>query len=271
MTIQDWLSSTTRALQRAGIESARLDALMLLEDQIDKNRAHVLAHPETPLSDEHISALSVQVERRKLHEPLAYIRGKAEFYGRDFVVNKNVLQPRPESETMIDMLTKLPLRTGTTIVDVGTGSGVLAVTAKLELPESSVIAIDIDEECLKVARINSHALGADIMCIQGDLVMPLKDMQVGEYLLLCNLPYVPTALEINKAAAHEPRLAIYGGQDGLDVFRRLFDQLKTLEQKPAYILTESLHTEHAALASLATTQGYVLCGNHNFIQVFASY
>src|SRR4051812_18952492 len=97
-------------LRDAGIGTARLDAMVLLEDCLSKDRAHLLAHPELELTAEQEKLLDAQIKRRLAHEPLAYIRGKTEFYGRDFLINKYVLEPRPESETIIDLLKKLPLK-----------------------------------------------------------------------------------------------------------------------------------------------------------------
>ena len=104
MHVGDWLKTATQKLQQAGIATARLDCLVLLEDYLNTNRTQLLAHLERELTVEQIKWLSLRLVRRAKHEPLAYIRSKTEFYGREFIVNKHVLEPRPESETMIDLL-----------------------------------------------------------------------------------------------------------------------------------------------------------------------
>jgi release factor glutamine methyltransferase len=208
--------------------------------------------------------LEAQIQQRAAHEPLAYIRGKTEFYGRTFMVNKHVLEPRPETETMIDMLKTLSIKHAN-IVDIGTGSGAIAITAKLELPDSSVIATDIDLKCLEVARENAKKHLVNIEFVQGDLLGPLTEDKLD--ILLCNLPYVPNNFGVNKAALHEPHLAIFGGSDGLDLYRKLFTQLDSRPTKPQHILTESLPRQHQQLAQLAQKHAYELVETQDFIQL----
>ena len=148
MSVNDWLITSTKELQEAGIATARLDCLVLLEDALGVDRASILANLDAKLPQKTEVDLNTKIVQRVRHIPLAYIRGKVEFYGREFVINKHVLVPRPETEMMIDEL-KAALQKGAphtecVIVDVGTGSGAIAVTAKLEFPKSHVIATDID-------------------------------------------------------------------------------------------------------------------------------
>lgn len=268
MTTHDYLAHAVSQLTDAGIGTARLDALVLLEDTIGKDRAYLLAHPELELTQQQTSILDEQIKRRAIHVPLAYIRGKTEFYGREFIVNDHVLEPRPESEMLIDLLKYLPGSDRMVIADIGTGSGALAITAKLDLPDSEVVAIDIDPQCLDIARRNAAKHRADITLLEGDLLHPLHTTGTKADALLCNLPYVPDNFQINTAATHEPRLAIFGGPDGLDVYRKLFGQLGGLARRPRYILAESLPPLHGQLADIAATHGYGLQTGEDFIQVF---
>lgn len=235
---------------------------------MNKDRAYLLAHPEMALPATALKKLNSQVDRRTRHEPLAHIRGKTEFYGREFLINKHVLEPRPESEAMIELLKKLT-STPRHIADVGTGSGCLAITAKLEIPEADVVAIDIDEKCLDVARKNALKHDTNIKFLQGDLLGPLLSTVYSlPPTLLCNLPYVPDSFTINQAAMNEPRHAIFGGPDGLDLYRRLFAQTAKLSQKPKYILTESLPLQHKELSKIAESANYKLQKTEDFIQFF---
>jgi release factor glutamine methyltransferase len=268
MTLNNFLAASVGRLTEAGISTARLDVLVLLEDALQQDRAHLLAHPEIELTNEQLHTLGEQISKRALHVPLAYIRGKTEFYGREFSVNDYVLEPRPESETMIDLLKNLSRIDHMTIVDVGTGSGALAITAKLELPTIEVSAIDIDPHCLELTRKNAVKHNVSIAIIKGDLVRPLADEQPETYTLLCNLPYVPDSFQVNLAATHEPRLAIFGGPDGLDLYRKLFDQIEALKTKPQYILTEAMPPQHEELAEIASRAGYTARTAEDFIQVF---
>jgi release factor glutamine methyltransferase len=263
MSINEWLKQAQNQLISAGVVTARLDCLVLLEDCLSKDRAQILAHPELELSLIELDLLTKLIERRVQHEPLAYIRGNTEFYGRNFMVDHRVLEPRPESETIIELLKSLQLPKEPHIVDVGTGSGMLAITAKLEIPEAVVTAIDIDAGCLAVAAENCKKYRLDIALLKSDL---LNKYQGEADVLLCNLPYVPDNFPINQAAQHEPRLAIFGGPDGLDLYRKLFTQLSEM---PQYILAESLPTQHAGLAQIAKEHGYKLARMDDFIQLFA--
>lgn len=273
MKIAEWLKQAEMKLTEAGIGSAQLDALILLEDELGKDRAHLLAHPEiileTPAQGYTLCRLEAKLERRLKHEPMAYIRSFSEFYGRNFKIDKRVLEPRVESEAMIELLLNLNLPAAPQIADIGTGSGALAITAKLELPEAQVLATEIDKAALEVAKQNAKELGADIKFLQGDLLQPL--LSTNYYLpttILANLPYVPNNWQINEAAAMEPRVAIFGGVDGLDLYRRLFGQISARAHMPQFVLTESLPPQHQKLSDIAASHQYKLHKSNDFIQVF---
>ena len=268
-----WLNTAIHTLEDAGIPSARLDALVLLEDFTGKDRSWLLAHPE--FEPEDTKTLNEQIERRAHHEPLAYIRGKSEFYGREFKVSADTLEPRSETESIIDLLKTLNLQNSPLIkdgplymVDAGTGSGCLAITAKLEFPEIEVFGTDVSEAALKIAHMNNQALNAGVQFLHGSLLEPLIEQNIAPDIIITNLPYVPNAHTINQAAMFEPCLAIFGGEDGLDLYRQLFAQLKDLARHPAYILTESLPFQHPALTQIAEAAGYALKTSQDFIQVF---
>jgi release factor glutamine methyltransferase len=287
MTTQYWLDTATKFLESKSIASARLDCLVLLEDTLKIDRAKILAEPDREMKDSAVAHLQNLLSRRARHEPLAYVRGHTEFYGRTFVITPAVLEPRPESETMIDLLKQLchpqldwgsrqkssalsgldpRLREADTyIADVGTGSGALGITAKLELPETQVDLLEIDSKVLKVAKTNVDLFTLNISTIQSDL---LASSSQDYDILLCNLPYVPDSHTINQAALHEPKLAIFGGPDGLDLYRKLFKQAEKRLVQPLYILTESLPPQHAALKQIAGDHGYELLTTDDFIQVF---
>lgn len=271
MKLKEWLADTINLLKKTGIATARLDALIMLEDLLGKDRTHLVAHDDQELTREQISVLSTQIKRRLGHEPLAYIRGKTEFYGREFIVSADTLEPRPETETMIDVV-KAFLKDGPgAVVDAGTGSGCLAITAKLEFPDTEVFATDISEECLKIARQNAQKHTVDITFFQGDLLTPIPKShftsdRTQNGIILANLPYVPDSHTINQAAMQEPKIAIFGGPDGLDLYRQLFEQLKI--QSAAYVLTEALPFQHEELTNIAKKAGYQLAKTDDFIQVF---
>lgn len=266
MTTEQWLRAANEKLTAADISTARLDALILLEDVAGRDRAWLLAHPEHEISSTELTKLTKLLKRRVTHEPLAYVRTKSEFYGREFIITSAVLEPRPESETMIDQLKKLPnLVAQAAIADVGAGSGALGITAKLELPEARVELLEIDPEALKIAQKNVDKYTSDVRVIRSDL---LANSRQDNNVLLCNLPYVPDKHKVNRAALQEPKLAIFGGPDGLDVYRRLFEQLQKRSRRPLFILTESLPPPHGRLAEIAAAAGYRLTTTDDFIQVY---
>lgn len=267
-TVGAFIKQSTDMLLAADIPTARLDTLVLLEDVLGSDRTLLLAHPEQTIDDNQLHTLQRMLQRRVTHEPLAYIRNTSEFYGRDFYVDHHVLEPRPESETMIDLLKALPLPEAPAIIDVGTGSGALAITARLELSQARVTGVDIDPECLKVASHNARILAANVHFIQSDLLTAVPEKTLERALLLCNLPYVPDTFQINPAAMQEPRLAIFGGPDGLDLYRKLFNQVRAVPQMPTYILTEALPPQHPELSHIANSAGFVLDRSEDFIQVF---
>lgn len=271
MSVNDWLITSTKELQEAGIATARLDCLVLLEDALGVDRASILANLDAKLPQKTEVDLNTKIVQRVRHIPLAYIRGKVEFYGREFVINKHVLVPRPETEMMIDEL-KAALQKGAphtecVIVDVGTGSGAIAVTAKLEFPKAHVIATDIDPKVLKIARQNAKKHDVNIEFTQGDLLAPLPAAKPPT-VILANLPYVPDRYSINQAAEHEPKHAIFGGKDGLNLYRRFWEQIARLCRKPFLVLTESLPMQHNGMLDLARQANFELRSSQNFIQVF---
>jgi release factor glutamine methyltransferase len=271
MTISIWLSYAKDKLETAGIGTARLDSQLLLADILQHDRSWLLAHLDTVIIEETRKTLESQLDERTKHVPLAYIRGKTEFYGREFYVDRRVLEPRPESETMIDILKKLPgANSGKMeIIDVGTGSGALAVTAKLELPNATVIATDIDPNCLDVAQKNAAKHHVAIEFAQGDMLEPIGTVPPGlSVITIANLPYVPDDYAVNQAVLQEPRQAIFGGPDGLDPYRKLFAQAAGFSERPRYILTESLPPQHKQLAFIAARHGFRQTKEDDFIQVF---
>lgn len=272
-SLSEWLCSTEKLLHERGIETARLDSLVLLSDEIGRDKSWLLAHPEYTLQGSECENLSTKIAQRAKHIPLAYIRGKTEFYGREFAVNEHVLVPRPESEAMIDLLKRLSVIDDRfSIFDIGTGTGCLAITAKLELPECKVIATDIDPKCLSLAKNNAQTLGADITFLEGDLLASIQNsrFEIQDSIFLANLPYVPESYPINKAAAHEPKLALFSGTDGLEHFRRFFKQVQELPRQPRHIITESLSEQHKALARIAEAAGYRLDTTQELAQLYAS-
>lgn len=265
MKVEHWLFTATKKLKDAGISSPRLDALILLEDELGIDRGLILAEPELVLSKTKQKRLDGKLRCRQRHLPLAYIRGHTEFYGRKFLVNRYTLEPRPESEAMIDMLLMLPLLKNYSYVDVGTGSGALGITAALEIGTAKVDLYDIDANALAVARHNLELHELRLKTYKRHL---LRAYARPYDVILANLPYVPDHYRVNRAAAMEPRVAIFGGGDGLDLYRRFFSQLERFSWSPKFVLTEALPPQHPDLAELAAKRGFRLIKSDELIQLF---
>jgi release factor glutamine methyltransferase len=242
-TVGELLNSGTARLRASGSESARLDAELLLGWAIGAGRTTVIAHPNAPVGADAAATYEEAVARREKGEPVAYLRGIKEFYGLAFAADARALIPRPETEVLVEAaerevarrLTSEPRPAGTPnlrVVDVGTGSGAIAIALatllrrRRMLPEVTLLAVDFSAAALSLARENAvaHAVADAISFVEGNLLPP------GEArfdLILANLPYIPSG-EIDGlpvAASFEPRVALDGGPDGLDLVRRLLAAL----------------------------------------------
>lgn len=266
MTIADWLVDSMVRLQKAGVASGRTDSLVLLADLFNKDKSWVHAHPEHQLDDLQVKELEYKLQKRLNRIPLAYIRGFSEFYRRKFIVNSNVMIPRPESEDFINLLKDLQLETSL-IGDVGTGSGCLGITAALEVPGATVHLYDISQDALDVANYNFSQYKLSLKFWQSDLLSNLYLDQPYDVLLV-NLPYVPKDLITSPEITKEPAVALFSGEDGLSHYKKFWQQVSRLVKKPKYIFTESLQNQHAELKKLAEQNGYRLKNTEGLIQVF---
>jgi release factor glutamine methyltransferase len=265
MNVQQFMQNATKTLSQAGIDSARLDVLILLEDVLGKDRSHLLAHTDIELPVGKVQILNNYITQRQKHIPLAYIRGRAPFFGRDFMVNTRVLVPRPETESVIEVLKEITLTMPPVIVDVGCGSGCIGVTAAMEVPGSTVHFYDIDKDALGMASRNAHRFQ-----VRGQYYFTnLLEAWYGDYdIVLANLPYIPNGYPINKAAGFEPRLALFSGNDGLDHYRLLWKQIASHTPHPQHVIIESLPEQHHSLTMLAGTAAYTLHATHGYVQHF---
>ena len=218
-----WATDDFRA---RGIESPRLDAELLLSKALGATRIQLIVDAKRPLSPDELSRMRDLVKRRRTREPVAYILGEREFYGRMFRVDARVLVPRPDTETLVDVAlartraVSLSMRA----LDLCTGSGCVAITLARERPTASVFATDVSADALDVARDNALRLGAyNVALRRGDLfaaVDPERRFDV----VTANPPYIAAGEILSLAPEireHEPRLALEAGDDGLSVLRRV--------------------------------------------------
>jgi release factor glutamine methyltransferase len=258
MTLREWLErGEAQLLSGPHPDRARRDVETLLLHLIGKNRAWLLAH----LADDFAGCMAIRygslLERRRKGEPIQYITGEAEFYGLPFRVTSDVLVPRPETEHLVEKVIELaPLFRKPRIVDVGTGSGAIAIALAHEWAKAAVTAIDISETALKVARDNAVRVGfADrIRFLQGDLLSPV----IGEQFefVVSNPPYVSIADRASLAVEvrdHEPEVALFAGEDGLDIYRRLIPAAIAALIPGGYVVLEIGHGQQFDIHRLLTT------------------
>ena len=243
--IHQLLKSATESLQSAQIDDARRQASLLLMDLLNCNQAYLLAHDKDEVEDILVEKYKVAVERRAQGEPLQYISGKQEFYGRDFIVTPDVLIPRPETELLVEFLLKLAKEnkiSNPNILDVGTGSGCITVTLAIELPNAKITAIDISPKALAIAQQNAakHQVDKKITWVTSDLVSNLRnDNQF--YFCCANLPYVnPEEFEslAREVKDFEPHLALFAENQGQALIKRLIQEIVPFICSSGYLICE---------------------------------
>lgn len=263
--LAEWATQDFRA---RGIETPRLDAEVLLSDVLQLTRTQLFLDADRELSEAELGKLRGLIKRRRGHEPLAYLRGRREFYGHDFLVDKRVLVPRPDTETLVDVALRRtaerPL--GTRVLDLCTGSGAIAISFAKERRTARVLGTDISNDALAVARENAQKLGAyNVGFIYADLfdgvaaVLSRAKMPARFELITSNPPYIPSA-EIATLMAdvreHEPHLALDGGDDGLDLVRRIVQDAPNWLVCGGALAMEIGAGQAPAVAALLTARGF---------------
>lgn len=238
MTVGELLRDGTETLRAAGSASPELDTEVLLAAALSTDRADLLRVPERWVDTAEESAFGRLVERRAAHEPVAYLTGVKEFYGRTFAVTRDVLVPRPESELLVKKTLELfGTQEHITLADIGTGCGCLAITLALDRPKWTIIATDISEKALSVARRNAkrHGVAERITFLLGNLLEPVGKESLD--IVVANLPYVPNEeLAGNSDLAYEPIIALRGARVPQKTYGEFFDQWSVRNQKPAVLL-----------------------------------
>jgi release factor glutamine methyltransferase len=258
VTVLEVLKNTADFLARKGIESPRLNIEHLLADALGKRRIDLYLEFDRTLSEEELAPLRDKVRRRIDGEPLQYLLGSWDFFGRAFRTDQRALIPRPETEILVEIALKAIRAQPDSrkrLLDVGTGSGVLAITFALECPDLRVVGSDVSPLALNLARENAERQRMDqrIEWIESDLL----DSVPGSFdFLVANLPYVPTE-ELPKLARevqYDPRLALDGGTDGLAVIRRLVQDAPRVLTQGAFLILEVGFDQADRVADLVAAQ-----------------
>ena len=253
-SVRDALDGAVTAIGAAGCQTPRLDAEVLLAHVLGVARERLLLDRELVVAGSAVRAFQDAVRRRAVQrEPVAYIVGRRGFRRLDLAVDPRALVPRPESELLVERA--LALATGISVLDVGTGSGAVALALKDERPDLTVTGSDVSDDALDLARANAQRLGLDVRWLRADLLAGLPE----EFdAVLANLPYVAESDRARLAPEilrHEPPGALFAGADGLDAIRALLAQL-SVRQRVAFVALEVGAGQAAEVAGLARALGY---------------
>jgi len=249
LILRDWLIHANARLNALGVESPRLEAQLLAAHVLGVDRTWVLTHPEAEFND---LAGENLLQRREGWEPLAYIVGGREFYGRWFRVSRAVLVPRQDTETLVDAALAWGKRN---VLDIGTGSGCLAITLKLERPGWNVTAVDISGAALEVAQENAERLEAEVRLVLSDAFAALSGEEFD--LVVSNPPYIGQDEALPpEVRNYEPGMALFSGPTGLEFYERLALEAKPHLTQDGILAIEVGHTQAAAVRDLFTAAGW---------------
>ena len=258
MTLREALTSATRQLDASpGLRAnAARDTALLLRHVLGISHAEQLADPEREFTPEQQATFDALLLRRLANEPIQYITGEQEFYGLTLRVTPAVLIPRPETEHLVEaVLAELNLAQSLRILDVGTGSGAIAIALAFHLPNAQITAVDLSAAALEVAAANTarHALAGRIRYLKSDLLDAFPPDEAPFAAIVSNPPYVPAADRASlhpQVRDHEPAAALFAGPDGLDIYRRLIPQARAALQPNGLLALEIGHGQSEAIASL---------------------
>jgi release factor glutamine methyltransferase len=251
------MTTLGEALLLARQKIDRLDARLLLQYATGCTHADLLARPETPIIAPACAQFTAWVDRRAAGEPLAYLVGEAEFRGRVFQVSADVLIPRPETEVLIDLaLDRLKTLKSARVADLGTGSGIVAISLALECPPAELVAVDLSPGALAVARNNAGRLGATVDFREGDWFAPLVDERFD--LIVANPPYVAGGDPHlgRDGLPFEPQMALTDGADGLACIRRIVADAPQHLKQGGWLLFEHGYDQGEASRNLLTAAGF---------------
>ena len=244
MDVRTALKQGQEILEQAKIDAPRLNAEVLLAHAIGCDRAWLFAHSTDELKELWWIHYGRYLHQRIAGKPTQYITGRQEFYGREFRVSADVLIPRPETEHVIEACLS---RRGEKILDIGTGSGAIAITLALEM-NARVVATDLSPAALRVASLNAQRLGAPVDFVCCDLAGALG----GSFdLIVSNPPYIPESDVLpREVSGHEPPMALYAGADGLEIYRRLIPAAATLLRPGGWLVMEIGYRSAAGIMEL---------------------
>lgn len=278
MTRSDWFKISTQKLKANNIKSAQLDSLIILEHVLKISRTKLLVHFDQTINDHQKKLLNHYLKLRLNYLPIAYITNSINFYGFNFYVNQNVLIPRPESEEIvtkanlliflfysISFLINNSKNFNLTGVDIGSGSGNLGISLSLINPYCRVDLIEKSKKAAQICQINVVKNNQKNQVFISDF----SKINLSNYhFIIANLPYLPLKFKVGQATSHEPRTALFSGQDGLKDYRKLFKTIAKLSKKPLLIILEKLDFLDYQLIELARLNNYQTIIKTKFVICF---
>ena len=258
MNISDLLNSGSKILKNSKIQTYQLDTEIILSSLLEKKREQIITNPEEKISKNNIHNFNNLVRRRATSEPLAYILKKKEFWSKVFFVNRSTLIPRPETELLCDLIIKKLKNKHPYILDIGTGTGCILLSVLSEIKKAKGVGIDISKKAIDVAKKNSNNLGLNNRT--KFLTKSLDNIYNHKFdLIVSNPPYVKTS-EIKNLSddvkKFEPKIALDGGKDGLDLIKKVIYKSKTILKKLGLLALEIGYGQHYNVSQILKKQGF---------------
>lgn len=262
MNVLSALTFGAKALRKKGLIEYRIETEVLLALTLNKSRVYLLAHPEQDLTKRQLVRFKKYIARRRKREPVAYITHTAHFMSLEFYVDKNVLIPRPETELLVESalsskpLTLDPKTPSCSILDLGTGSGAIAISLAKSLPNVQITATDISAKALAIAKKNAKSHNVNIQFLKGDLFKPVKNRKFD--LIIANPPYVSLSeyIKLSPQVKYEPKKALLAGKDGLNVIRRIIKEAPQYLKPNGILMFEIGAYQGSAVQKLAKQNGF---------------
>ncbi len=265
MTVQELIDQNTAKLPQSS--TPRLDVLVLLEAASGQNQAHILASCNQEVSDlldqKQQSVFAEFITKRARFEPVAYILNSVEFYGLSFYVDEHVMIPRPETEKLVDYISRQAPQ-NTKVLDIGTGSGCIAIATKYSRPDLIVSASDISKPALEIAKNNAKENNTDIDFINSDLLVNITS---NFNIYVANLPYIPKDYPCSKEVSFEPQTAIFSKNRGLEHIQKLLKQLSNRLAPGNLVILEAFPKQHPDIADFAKSYGLKRILSDDFLLV----
>lgn len=258
MDIKTAIRSTAISLASSGIEQFNLESRILVSHAICVTEEYLFLHPEQELSHKELAILEILVKRRMNFEPIAYIVGKKEFYGRDFYVNKDVLIPRADSEVLIDAVCAAQKKLNPKVLELGTGSGCLIITLMLELSLSTAFAVDIRMEALEVAKKNAQLHNVNIEFLVSDWFDAIVYQEFD--IIISNPPYIDKSSDkiAKETSLYEPSTALFARDEGLQCYKSIASNIGKYLSKDGEVYLEIGYDQESSVTRIYEMSGFSL-------------